>query len=77
MTPKPLPLETKIVCVLAALKTLGEHPDGGPVEVFAGLDVVEIVKRFEAGEPQVVLADESLAALDAAHQLRVLALLRQ
>ncbi|WP_237706435.1 ABC transporter ATP-binding protein [Methylibium petroleiphilum] len=37
----------------------------------------ERARLLLAGEPQVVLADESLAALDAAHQLRVLALLRQ
>jgi iron complex transport system ATP-binding protein len=68
--------ETQVAAALAALDLTGlEHR---PVSTLSGGERARaLLARVLAGEPDWILADEPLAALDLAHQLALLARLRE
>ena len=61
-----------------ALKQVGvEHLRGRTVDTLSGGERARVLlARVLAGEPRILLADEPLAGLDPAYQLRILALLQ-
>jgi iron complex transport system ATP-binding protein len=61
-----------------ALEQVGvEHLRGRTVDTLSGGERARVLlARVLAGEPRILLADEPLAGLDPAYQLRILALLR-
>ncbi len=68
--------EAQVTAALAALDLT--HLAGRPVSTLSGGERARaLLARVLAGEPEWILADEPLAALDLAHQLALLARLRE